>query len=146
MKQIALRCGGWMFFGFTAIFLTMHLLGLSGNTWLRVVNGLVHLSGIWVALRMWLHLHPDEYDNYPSGVALGMLTTLVAVVPFTVFLTLFLVYTPGLLSQIQSQTPLGEYLNPFTASLFVTIEGIVVGLIGSYILMRTREAMHLKNI
>jgi hypothetical protein len=145
MKQIALRCGGWMFLGFAAIFLTMHLFGLSGNTWLRVLNGIVHLAGLWVALRMWLHQHPDEFDNYPAGVAMGMLTTLVAVIPFTVFLTLFLAYSPGLLSQIQGQTPLGSYLNPVTASLFVMVEGVVVGLIGSYVLMRAMEAMHLKN-
>lgn len=145
MKQIALRCGIWMFFGFTAIFLTMHLFGWSGNAWLRMLNGVVHLGGLWVALRMWLHLHPEEHDNYPAGVALGMMTTLVAVLPFTIFLTLFLAYSPGLLSDIQSQTPLGDYFNPVTSSFIVAVEGIVVGLVGSYILMRVMEAMHIEG-
>ena len=141
MKQIALRYGGWMFLGFTAFFLIMHLLNWSQNYYLRIFNGVIHFGGLWLALRAWLHENPDRHDEYPSGVALGLLTTLVAVVPFAVFMAIFLAYNPDFMVFIQHQTPLGQYFNPVTASALILMEGIAAGLIGSYIIMRIQEAM-----
>lgn len=143
MKQIALRYGGWMFLGFTAFFLTMHLLNWSQNYYLRIFNGVIHATGLWFALQAWMQVNPDKrHDEYPSGVALGLLTTLVAVVPFTVFMAIFLAYNPGFMADIQAQTPIGQYFNPVTASVFILMEGIAAGVIGSYILMRIQEAIH----
>lgn len=142
MKQIALRYGGWMFLGFTAFFLLMHLLQWSQNYYLRTFNSVIHATGLWLALRAWLQENPEgRHDEYPSGVALGLLTTLVAVVPFTVFMAIFLAYNPGFMAAIQAQTPIGGYFNPVTASAFILMEGIAAGLIGSYIIMRIQEAL-----
>ena len=142
MKQIALRYGGWMFLGFTAFFLTMHLLNWSQNYYLRIFNGIIHAGGLWFALQTWMRENPDKHhDEYPMGVALGLMTTLVAVVPFAVFMAIFLAYNPGFMASIQAQTPIGQYFNPVTASVFILMEGIAAGLIGSYILMRVQEAM-----
>lgn len=143
MKQIALRYGLWMFLGFTAFFLIMHLLQWSQNYYLRIFNGLIHAGGLWLALRVWLNQNPERHDEYPSGVALGLMTTLVAVVPFTVFMAIFLAYNPGFMASIQQQTPLGAYFNPVTASLFILMEGIAAGVIGSYIILRIQEAMRI---
>jgi len=142
MKLIALRVGGWMFIGFLCFFLAMHMLHWSQNYFLRYFNGVIHGAGLWIALREWIGEDPENrHDEYPSGVALGMLTTLAAVVPFAVFMTIFLAYSPAFMADIQRQTPIGQYFNPVTASAFILMEGIAGGLIGSYVVMRIQEAM-----
>jgi hypothetical protein len=141
MKQIALRYGGLMFFGFLTFFLLMHFLDWSDKYYLRLFNGVIHMTGLWYAIRAWLQQHPDSLDEYPSGVALGMLTTLAAVIPFAVFMAIFLAYNPEFMATIKGQTPIGDYFNPVTASAFILMEGIAAGLIGSYLLMRIQEAM-----
>lgn len=141
MLHLALRYGARMFLGFTAFFLCMHLLGWSQHYFLRVFNGLIQGLGLWLVLRAWLNQYPERHDDYPAAVALGLLTTLAATLPFAVFMTIFLAYSPGFMAFIQSQTPMGAYFNPVTASVFILMEGIAGGLIGSYILFRIQEAL-----
>lgn len=142
MQQIALRYGAWMFLGFAAFFLSMHLLQWSHNYYLRIFNGVIHAAGLWLALRAWMNENPEQrHDDYPTGVAMGLMTTLVAVVPFTIFMAIFLAYNPGFMAAIQSQTPIGQYFNPVTASVFILMEGVAAGVIGSYIIQRVQEAV-----
>ena len=130
-----------MFLGFLSFFLTMHFLNLSDRYYLRSLNGVIHLAGLWFAMKAWLRENPDSLDEYPSAVALGMLTTLAAAIPFTVFMAIFLAYNPEFMAAIKTQRHIGEYFNPVTASIFILMEGIAVGLIGSYIIIRVQEAM-----
>lgn len=141
MKHIALRYGLWMFLGFTGFFLLMHLLNLSQNYYLRVFNGVIHAGFLWVALRTWIREHPEPSDDYTSGVVAGMFTSLVGVIPFTIFMVLFLAYNPAFLANIQSHSPIGQYFTPVTASLFILVEGIAMSLILSYVLVRLLEIL-----
>lgn len=130
-----------MFLGFTAFFLFMHFLQWSHHYYLRVFNGVIHAGGLWLAIRSWMQQNPERHDEYPSGVALGLMTTLVAVVPFSIFMAIFLAYNPGFLASIQSTAALGKYFTPVMASAVILMEGIAVGLIGSYLIMRAQEAI-----
>lgn len=141
MKHIAFRYGLFMFAGFTAFFLIMHLLRLSENYYLRVFNGVIHVGFLWLALRAWLREHPDPSDDYTSGVVIGMFTSLVGVLPFTIFMVLFLANNPSFLATIQSHSPIGQYFTPVTASLFILVEGIAMSIIMSYLLVRLLEMM-----
>lgn len=144
MKHIALRYGLWMFLGFTGFFLLMHLLNLSQNYYLRVFNGIIHVSCLWLALRAWYRDHHEPSDDYTSGVVMGMFTSFVGVLPFTIFMVLFLAYNPSFLTSIQTQSPIGQYFTPITASLFILVEGIAVSLILSYIMVRLLEILREK--
>lgn len=141
MKHIALRYGLWMFLGFTVFFLAMHLLRLSENYYLRVFNGVIHVACLWLAIRAWQHTHPEPSDDYTSSVVVGMFTSLVGVIPFTIFMVLFLAYNPSFLASIQSQSPIGQYFTPVMASLFILVEGIAASIILSYLLARLLEIM-----
>lgn len=141
MKNIALRYGFWMFLGFTGFFLLMHLLNLSQNYYLRMFNGVIHIAFLWLALRVWYRDHHEPSDDYTSAVVTGMSTSLVGVLPFTIFMVLFLAYNPSFLANIQSQSPIGQYFTPVTASLFILVEGIAASLILSYIMVRLLEIM-----
>ena len=136
MKQIAFRYGLWLFFGLTGFFLLMHIFNLSGNAYLRAFNGVIHIGVLWMALREWTRTHHDGTSDITSSVVVGMFTSLVGVIPFSIFMSIFLAFNPEFLASIRSQTSIGEYFTPLTSSLFVVVEAIVFSLIGSYIMAR----------
>ena len=136
MQKIALRYGLWMFAGFTVFFLLMHLFGLSQNYNLRIFNGVIHLSLIYLAIRDYRHTHEDSVNNYVSGVAMGMYASVIGVIGFTIFMLLYLIGDANFMQALRETNPLGEYLTPITASLFILMEGIAISLIGSYIITR----------
>lgn len=148
MLTLAFRYGAWMFLGFTGLFLLMHVLGLSATIELRLLNAGIHLVVLWLALRSWLSGHPERADNYVGGTALGVLTTTVGTAAFTILLSIFLAYNPGLMAEIRGQSPgvLADYLNPVTTSVFVFMEGSAVGIIASYIFMRILEARYYRPV
>ncbi|MCW5923533.1 MAG: hypothetical protein KIS77_14410 [Saprospiraceae bacterium] len=141
MTNIALRYGLWMFLGFTVFFLLMHLLDLSQNYYLRIFNAVIHVGCLWMALRVWYRDHHEPSDDYTSGVIMGMFTSFVGVLPFTIFMVLFLAYSPAFLANIQNESPIGQYFTPVTASLFILVEGIAASLILSYLMVRLLEIM-----
>lgn len=141
MKKIAFRYGLLMFFSLTGFFLLMHILQLSEHFYLRIFNGVIHLSLLWLALRTWTREHHDGTSDVTSGVVTGMFTSFIGVIPFAFFMAIFLEFNPELLAGIQRQTPLGAYLNPITSCFFIVVEAIVISLIGSYILVRILDAM-----
>lgn len=136
MKKLALRFGLWMLLGFIVFFLLMHLLGLSQNYNLRVLNGLIHLSIIYLTIKAFRSKYPDTVSNYVSGTAMGMFVSLVGVLGFTIFMILFLSISPAFLHELRETMPMGDYLTPITASIFILVEGLAISLIGSYILTR----------
>lgn len=136
MKKIAFRFGLWMLAGFAVFFLIMHVLGLSNNYNLRVLNGIIHLGIIYLAIKAFRSKYPDTVSNYVSGTAMGMYASAVGVIGFTIFMILFLSFSPDFMKELRETMPMGEYLSPITASLFILMEGIVISLIGSYILTR----------
>ena len=128
-----------MLAGFVGFFSLMNLLGVATNPGLRIFNGAIHLGMIYLAIRQYRNEFPETIDNYLSGVALGMYTSMIGVVGFVVFMMFYFIFNPGFLQAIGLHTgigQLGDYLTPLTASLFILAEGIAVSLIGSYIVMR----------
>ncbi|MCB0554094.1 MAG: DUF4199 domain-containing protein [Phaeodactylibacter sp.] len=136
MKKIAIKYGFLMFAGFTLFFLLMHLLGHSRNFNLRIFNGVIHIGLITLAIKEYRKANPDNISNYLSGVALGMYASLIGVVGFTIFMAFYLIGDADFMHYIQNAVPIGEYLNPITASLYILVEGVAVGLIGSYLVTR----------
>lgn len=139
MNKIAFRYGLWMFAGFTAFFLLMHLFGLSDRPNLRIFNGVIHMVVLFLAIRQFNEVDRQGASNYVSSVALGMYTSAIGVIGFSIFLFFFLVADPNLMEAIRTETTSGVYLTPITATLFIVTEGTVVSLIGSYIIARIVE-------
>ncbi|MCA9733540.1 hypothetical protein KC799_15505 [candidate division KSB1 bacterium] len=128
-----------MFIGFTAYFLLMHLLGQSDNSTLRLFNGIIHMLLLALAIRQYRLENDIQSGKYLPGVALGMYASAIGIVAFSVFMLLFLTFHPTLMGEIKEQAALGRYLNPFTATLSILAEGLVVSLIGSYVWVRIFE-------
>ncbi len=141
MQRIAWKYALRMLAGFILLFLVAHFTGLSHNYHLRILNGIIHLTFMWMAIKEYWQTHPDQLGNYVSGVAMGMYTAVPAVALFTFFMWVFLSLDVNrdFFEHLRSQAPLPEYFTPFTASLYIFAEGIAVSLIGSYVLARILE-------
>lgn len=136
MKKIALRYGLLLFIGLISFFLIMHLVGVSNQPELRVFNGIIHFSILFLAIRAYRKHQPKSVDNYVSGVSTGMYTTLFGVGGFLIFMFLFFLMNPTFLQEMKSTLDISKYLNPFTAIVFILAEGLATGLIMSYIVTR----------
>lgn len=142
MKTLAIKYGLFMFGGFAALFLVFYALGLASNYELRWLNGFVHLTVLYLLIRAYRKAYPETIDNYVEGVAVGMMASTLGVLGFSAMIFFTLELDPQLLAQLRSQTPLPEYFTPFSASLYITTEGIVVSLIGAYIITRIVDARY----
>jgi len=136
MAAISIRMGLWMLLGSIAFFLLMYSIGLGYRNEVHVFSVLLQLLFLYQAIQAYYRLHPDNIGNYMDGVLQGFGTSIVGVGGFALFMTAFLLMNPTLMDTIREQAYLGKYLNPFTDSLVILTIGLVVGIVGSYILTR----------
>ena len=119
-----------------AYFFIMKGVNLHENFNFRFVNVVFYFGITWMAIRNFYESNPDREFNYISGVLAGFRPTVIGVFFFAVFQMIYLSGDDGLMTSIQEGAPMGESLNPFTASLFLLAEGVAAGLIISYLTMR----------
>lgn len=122
--------------GFIVYFLALYTLGLGHRTEFRIFNGVIQLGFLYLAIRAYYAQHPESIENYMLGVVQGMWASAVGVGVFALFMTIFLLLNPALMEAILQNSQMAEYLNPYSASLFILAEGLVVSMIGSYIVTR----------
>jgi hypothetical protein len=139
MRAISIKMGLWMLMGFVGFFLLAYLLGFGQRSELRIFNGVIHIYCLYLALQAYQVLHPESSSNYVSSVALCVMSSVIGVVGFTLFMTIFLSIDTSLMNNIRQNSQLGLYLNPFTSSLYILAEGLAVSIIGSYILARVMD-------
>ena len=139
MRAISIKMGLWMLMGFVGFFLLAYLLGFGDRSELRVFNGVIHMYCLYLALQSYHALHPESVSNYMSGVALSLMTSVIGVIGFTLFMTIFLNLNPELMDNIRQHSQLGTYMNPFTSSLYIAAEGLIVSVVGAYILVRVMD-------
>jgi hypothetical protein len=125
-----------MLASFIAYSLFLYVMGLGQRTELLMVIGVIHLFFIYRSIQLHYRKYPEDIGNYMSGVARGMEASVIGVVGLTLFVALFLVIDQTLLKVVRDQSSMAVYLTPFTISLFILTSGLMVSLIGSYILTR----------
>ena len=136
MRAISIQTGLFMLTGFIAIFYIIYMMGYAQHTELRVLNAVVHLSCLYFAIRAYYKTDPEHVDNYMLGVAQGMEASVIGVVGYAVFIVIFMKIDPRLMNLIKQNSTMAIYLNPYTITLGILAEGLMVSLIGSYILTR----------
>ena len=145
MKAISIKMGLWMLAGFIAFFLLMWMLSLGHVSELRFFNGAIQIFCLHRAIKAYYDLHPEFISNYMSGVAQGIGASAIGGGGFAIFMTIFLKLNPDLMSTISQSSNMGDYLNPYTASLFILTESLMIGVIGSYILTRIHNMNTVKE-
>ena len=128
-----------------AFFLFVYAMGLIQSTELRLFNIVIQLFFIYQVIKLHYRLYPKEVGNYVAGVARGMETSVIGVGGFALFTGIFLYASPTLMNNICQNSNMGKYLNPFTISLYIVAEGLMVSLIGSYVMTRVLDIIITKQ-
>jgi hypothetical protein len=136
MRSLSIQFGLLMLAGFIAIFYIIYMLGYAQHTELRVFNAVVHLSCMYLAIKAYYKTDRENVENYMLGVAQGMEASIIGVVGYALFIAAFMEIDPRLMNLIKQNSPMAIYLNPYTITLGILTEGLIVSLIGSYILTR----------
>lgn len=142
IESVAIRYGLITFLGLVAYFMLMKWVGLFEVHELRGLNFFILLAGIGTALK-----HYKENCNsdfvYFQGLSLGILTTLAAIIPFGVFVFLYLVLDVEFMQNLIANEPFGRFFNPFILSFLVVFEGIFSGGLMSFGLMQYMRKSHM---
>ena len=136
MRSLSLQFGLLMLTGFIAIFYTIYMLGYAQYTELRILNAVVHLSCMYLAIKAYYKTDRENVENYMLGVAQGMEASIIGVIGYAIFIAVFMKIDPRLMNLIKQNSTMEIYLNPYTITLGILTEGLMVSLIGSYILTR----------
>jgi hypothetical protein len=120
-----------------AYFLFMKLVDLIQITELRGLNIIILAGGVFYVYH---HHRKQTHSNleYFKGLLLGIFTTLYAVIPFSLFVFLyFWKLDPYLITTLKSHTLfMGMVITPEIATESILIEGIVSGVLLSFIMMQ----------
>src|ERR1700740_946034 len=103
--NLCAETGVLVFSGFMAYFLIMRSIGLHEVFTLRYVNALFLIAGISLAVLSYKK-NMKGVINYKKGLQMGAFITLMAVVPFTFFIYLYLNIDDGFLSLIEKDVKL----------------------------------------
>jgi len=140
IENVAIKYGLLTAVGLITFFLVAKLLGIVYFLELRILNLLFVMIGIFLAIRYYKK-NNSNVVTYFEGLGIGMLTTLLAVAVFAIFLVLYLtIIDPALMMYIKENSVFGRYLNPFIASATIIIEGFGSGVISTFMIMQ-----YLKN-
>ena len=136
MNRIAFKRGWPLFVCFVALFLFMKTIGQVQQFNFRILNGFFHILFITLAIRDYKSTYPELF-NYLSGTAVGMMTSLVGVIPFAVFMIVYLNVDSEFMIYLQENIKgIGMYLTPFYSGVIILMEGLAVSLLLSYIITR----------
>jgi hypothetical protein len=116
-------------------FLIMKSLGLHEIISLHYFNGVFLLLGLFFALSSISKKNESNKIEYFNGIKTGMRMTLIAIIPFAIFIGLYLKIDTSFMTFLYHNSVFGHYLTPFVAGVVIAVEGIVSGFLLTFILM-----------
>jgi len=133
--KIAIKYGLLTFLGLIAYFLIMKLVGLVHIVELRVLNLFILSYGVWFAIKQYLKISGNSFV-YLQTLALGVFVSLVAVLPFAIFIFFFMSWDANFMQMIITTEWFGQYMNPYIISFLIFFEGMISGFFIAYTLMQ----------
>jgi hypothetical protein len=144
-ESIAVRYGLLTCLGLIAFFLLMRIFNLAQNQELRVLNMVILTGGIIMAVSKLKQTEGNAME-YLNGISCAMLTALVGVGSFAVFVCVYLLIDTQLLNILQQTSIVGKYINPFSGAAVVFMEGIFSAAIISLGVMQYLKTSKLQQI
>lgn len=142
IEKVAIRYGLFTFLGLVGYFLLMKWVGLFEIHELRGLNFFILLAGVGYSLKYYKANNNAEFV-YFQGLSLGVLTSLIAIIPFAVFIFFYLVIDTAFMQNLIVNEPFGRFFNPFILSFLVAFEGIFSGGLMSFVLMQYMRKSHM---
>lgn len=133
--SIAIKAGIVVTLSLIAYFLTMRMFELHQVLLFRFFNFFFLLSGIIWALNAY-KVKTGQKIDYFVGLYIGCYTTIISVIPFALFVLMYLNADTVFMQLIVESVPYGKFLTAGTASGAILIEGTSSGLIISFIAMQ----------
>jgi hypothetical protein len=134
LNQLCTRTGLIVCLCLIGYFFFMEAVGLQTVLVLRALNMIFMGGGILFALNRYSKLIRRKLD-YFTGIRIGALVSLIASIPFALFVGIYLRLDPVFMSYLRENMPLGEYISVVAAAAAIAAEGVVSGLIITFIVM-----------
>lgn len=132
--SLCIETGALVFSGFMAYFLIMRAIGLHEVFMLRYLNAVFLIAGILFAINSYKKNMKEDF-KYKKGLQMGTFITLMAVIPFAVFIYLYLNIDDGFLGLVEKDVQLREFVSPATVACYICLEGLCSGSIITFIAM-----------
>ncbi len=145
-KRIDFYYGLLIAAGLITFFLVMKFTGLVHVVELRVLNLFIMAAGIYQVMKRFSQTDLNQQFNYIKAFFLGVSTSIFASVLFAHFLFIYVSFIDrALMQSIIEQEPMGRYLNPYVASFIVAVEGVLSGILVTFILINSRSANEIED-
>jgi hypothetical protein len=117
-------------------FLVMKAVGLNQVIEFRYLNIAFLITGILGTYYNYRKKVDSEGIEYFTGLKMGLRITLTAIIPFAIFMAIYLKIDTGFMHYIREVAPFGRYLTPINAAGVVGVEGFISGGITSFMAMQ----------
>jgi hypothetical protein len=117
-------------------FLLMKAVGLNQVLEFRYVNVVFLITGILGTYYNYRRKVDTEGIEYLTGLKMGLRITLTAIIPFALFMAIYLRIDTDFMHYIREYAPFGRYLTPINAAGVVGVEGFISGGITSFMAMQ----------
>ncbi|MES2691266.1 MAG: DUF4199 domain-containing protein [Bacteroidota bacterium] len=135
--QVAFIAGLFTFLGMVLYFILMKFAGFVHIPELRFLNVLIAAAGGVGAIKYYNN-QSQKHIKYLTGLSVSFITIIIGSVLFAAFVFSYFKFAdPELLNAIRVDTPvMGINITPLTAAISVVAEGLVSGLLISFIAMQ----------
>jgi hypothetical protein len=134
--SVSIWCGLLVSAALIGFFLVMKFAGLHRYLALRYFNWFIYALGIVIAFSVYRNRESKHGIQYLKGIKMGLRTALIAIVPFAIFMFIYLRIDESFMLFIRENSEFGKYLSPMSAAAVVAIEGFVGGAITTYMAMQ----------
>jgi hypothetical protein len=137
--RISIWCGLLVSAALIGFFLVMKFAGLHRYLALRYFNWIIYALGIIIAFSVYSRnntKHVKHRLQYLKGIKMGLRIALIAIIPFAIFMFVYLRIDESFMIYIRENSEFGRYLSPISAAAVVAIEGFVGGAITTYMAMQ----------
>ncbi len=134
LSVLSLRAGLVVFASLVGYFFIMKALGLYHVLILRAFNSVFLGVGIWIALSRYRKMLHKKLE-YFMGIRIGVLVTLIAGIPFAIFMGVYLALDTDFMNYISQNHEFVTDLSPVAAAIAVAMEGLSSGFMLTFVFM-----------
>lgn len=131
--------------GLIAFFLIMKEVGLIHNFNLRILNALLLFVGVFASIKSYKNIK-QSYFQFLKGAGVGLITSLVSGITFSLFILAYLLLNPSFMEAIKANEPQGIYLNEWAVAVIIFIEATASGFLFSYISMQWLKEKNMADL
>ena len=127
--------------GLILYFLIMKFTNLVHVVELRVLNLFIMGAGIYAVMRRFKQTDLNQQFNYIRAFFLGVSTAIFASILFSLFFFVYVTFIDReLMTSIIENEPMGRFLNPYVASFILAVEGVLSGILVTFVIINVRNA------